>query len=53
MLEIFFSIMNYITNYIIYDERYRQALSELKVEWISKYFITDAADYKVLDHPYS
>jgi DNA-binding MarR family transcriptional regulator/GNAT superfamily N-acetyltransferase len=36
---------------IDYDERYRQAFRDINVEWISKYFVMEEADYKALDHP--
>jgi DNA-binding MarR family transcriptional regulator/GNAT superfamily N-acetyltransferase len=34
-----------------YSEQYGQAFRDLNVEWISKYFEMEEADYKALDHP--
>jgi DNA-binding MarR family transcriptional regulator len=34
-----------------YTPQYRQAFRDLNVEWISKYFEMEEADYKALDHP--
>ncbi len=34
-----------------YDNQYQQTFRDLNVEWISKYFKMEAADYKVLDNP--
>lgn len=38
--------------YIVdYEPKYQSAFRELNVEWISKYFKMEAADYKALDNP--
>ncbi len=34
-----------------YQPAYQQAFKDLNVEWISKYFKMEAADYKALDNP--
>ncbi|WP_439556791.1 bifunctional helix-turn-helix transcriptional regulator/GNAT family N-acetyltransferase [Dyadobacter sp.] len=34
-----------------YEAKYQSAFRELNVEWISKYFKMEEADYKSLDHP--
>ncbi|MBE8726086.1 bifunctional helix-turn-helix transcriptional regulator/GNAT family N-acetyltransferase [Flavobacterium hungaricum] len=34
-----------------YKPQYKQAFKELNVEWISKYFEMEEADYKALDNP--
>lgn len=36
-----------------YTPEYQQAFRDLNVEWISKYFKMEAADYQALDHPQS
>jgi len=36
-----------------YTPAYQQAFRDLNVEWISKYFKMEAADYQALDHPQS
>jgi GNAT superfamily N-acetyltransferase/predicted transcriptional regulator len=36
-----------------YTPTYQQAFRDLNVEWISKYFKMEAADYQALDHPQS
>ena len=36
---------------INYEPQFQNAFRELNVEWISKYFKMEAADYKALDHP--
>jgi DNA-binding MarR family transcriptional regulator/GNAT superfamily N-acetyltransferase len=36
-----------------YAPKYQSAFRELNVEWISKYFKMEEADYKSLDHPQS
>lgn len=36
-----------------YTPEYQQAFRNLNVEWISKYFKMEAADYQALDHPQS
>lgn len=36
-----------------YTPIYQQAFRDLNVEWISKYFKMEAADYQALDHPQS
>lgn len=36
-----------------YTLEYQQAFRDLNVEWISKYFKMEAADYQALDHPQS
>jgi GNAT superfamily N-acetyltransferase len=36
---------------IDYDQQYQQTFRDLNVEWISKYFKMEEADYKVLDNP--
>lgn len=36
-----------------YTSEYQQAFRDLNVEWISKYFKMEAADYQALDHPQS
>jgi GNAT superfamily N-acetyltransferase len=40
-------IVNFSTN----EDRHKQAFRDLNVEWISKYFEMEEADYKSLDHP--
>lgn len=34
-----------------YTPQYRDAFRALNVEWISKYFVMEASDFKALDHP--
>lgn len=34
-----------------YEPKFQTAFRTLNVEWISKYFKMEAADYKALDHP--
>ncbi len=34
-----------------YSPQYRQAFRDLNVEWISKYFVMEEADYRALDDP--
>lgn len=34
-----------------YEEKYQQAFRTLNVEWISKYFKMEEADFKALDNP--
>lgn len=36
-----------------YTPQYQTAFRALNEEWISKYFVMEAADYKALDHPQS
>lgn len=36
-----------------YNPTYQQAFRDLNVEWISKYFKMEPADYQALDHPQS
>lgn len=34
-----------------YSELHQKAFRDLNVEWISKFFVMEETDYKVLDHP--
>ncbi len=36
-----------------YEPKYKQVFKDLNVEWISTYFVMEAADYKALDNPES
>ena len=36
---------------INYDDKYQTVFRELNVEWISKYFKMEAADFRALDNP--
>lgn len=51
------SILNFNTSNKIsivnYEEKYQHAFRELNVEWISKYFRMEEADFKALDNPNS
>lgn len=36
---------------VTYEPKYREAFKSLNVEWISRYFEMEEADFKVLDNP--
>ena len=36
---------------VTYEPKYKEAFKSLNVEWISKYFEMEEADFKVLDNP--
>lgn len=40
-----------IVEFRVGDAKHKQAFRDLNVEWISKYFVMEEADFKSLDHP--
>lgn len=38
-------------NIIAYEPQYKEAFKALNEEWIKKFFVMEAGDYKLLDHP--
>jgi ribosomal protein S18 acetylase RimI-like enzyme len=43
--------MEKIIRIVNYEPQYQGVFRALNVEWISTYFVMEAADYKALDHP--